>query len=104
MVGKDNDDVGCLNAELQTETSTADFDEQRRSPTPIGISFGDQTLAVAAANTESAFDDVRYNGYSDCFFQQRFRYFLIGSPHDRAQDRRSIFGSRGFVGRFGRSG
>ena len=43
-VREDDDEIGILSIEVPTNISTSNFDEQRRCPTPIGVSLRDQPL------------------------------------------------------------
>src|SRR5678816_4951145 len=98
MVCKNHDHVGRLHSKLKPKASTADFDKQGCSPTPIGVSLGHQALAVSAAKSKGALDYVRNNGDSVCFLQQRVRYTLIRSVHDFAQNDSSVLCTHAFVG------
>src|SRR5204863_7624919 len=59
FVGKDHDHICCLNSELQAEAATLDLDEQRGTPSAVGVSLSHKALSVTAAHAKRAFDDLR---------------------------------------------
>src|SRR5687767_12929151 len=96
FVHKEQDKVGGLRANLQSNAAAAQVEVRGRAPS-LGRSTTCDPTAAAAADNKSGLYYIRKDRYTLGFVQQIIGNRFVGSVHNFAQDLRGLFRLFGFI-------